>query len=434
MAASACASVEVGRKLRLGVVGLGRAFMLMLPTLAHHPRLRLIAAADPREEAREQFSADFGANGYATVDDLCADRDVEAVYIASPHQFHVAHVKAAAAQGKHILVEKPMALTVEECEEMTDVARRAGVHLIVGHSHSFDAPYLRTRAMIDSGAFGPVRMITAINFTDYLYRPRRPEELSTELGGGAVFSQAPHQVDIVRLLGGGRVRTVRAGTGAWDRRRPTEGAYSAFMTFEDGAFASVTYSGYGHFDTDEFCGWIGEMGQTRSEAEYGAGRRLLATVAGPDEEASLKNKRAYGLGVSAASARVGGTVAHNHFGLVVVSCEKADLRPLPQGVMIYADEERRLEAIAPPGVPRAEVIDELVDAVVGACAPLHTGEWGTATTEVCLALLQSAREDRSIQLKHQVGIGERASSGPKRAADSPFRLSSADEPAQETRT
>ena len=52
-------------------------------------------------------------------------------------------------------------------------------------------------------------------------------------------------------------------TGDWDAARPTEGAYAALMTFENGAFASLTYSGYGHFDSDEFQGWIGEMGQKK---------------------------------------------------------------------------------------------------------------------------------------------------------------------------
>ena len=392
-----------GRRLRLGIVGLGRAFMLMLPTLARHPRLRLVAAADPRAEAREQFAADFGGTGYAEAENLFKDPAVEAVYIASPHQYHVEHVKAAAAHGKHILVEKPMALTIEACEAMTDAVRSAGTHLVVGHSHSFDLPYLKTRAMIDGGAFGAVRMITAVNFTDYLYRPRRPEELSTEQGGGAVFSQAAHHVDVVRLLGGGLVRSVRAGTGAWDPRRPTEGAYSAFLTFEDGAFASMTYSGYGHFDTDEFLGWVGEMGQRRDEAEYGAGRRLLSGVSSPEEEAALKNNRAYGLGVSAASTP-GGAAAHNHFGLVIVSCENADLRPLPHGVMVYGDGERAFEPLAPPRVPRAEVVDELIDAVLGLHPPLHTGEWGTATMEVCLAMLDSARENREVRLRRQVGL------------------------------
>ena len=90
-----------------------------------------------------------------------------------------------------------------------------------------------------------------------------------------IFSQAAHQIDIVRLLGGGRVRSVRAMTGAWDAARPTEGAYSALLTFEDGTFASVTYSGYAHFDSDELTNWIGEMGLPKDQSRYGAARKAL---------------------------------------------------------------------------------------------------------------------------------------------------------------
>ena len=99
---------------------------------------------------------------------------------------------------------------------MIDAVQRAGVQLVVGHSHSFNAPILHARELIDSGAYGAVRMIHALNYTDYMVRPRRPEELDTAQGGGVMFSQGAHQIDIVRLLGGGRVRSVRAMTGNWD--------------------------------------------------------------------------------------------------------------------------------------------------------------------------------------------------------------------------
>src|SRR6204780_4441567 len=104
--------------LRLGVIGLGRAFTLMLPTLSQHPLIRLVAACDPRPDARTRFAADFGAANYATAEALCADPAVQAVYIASPHQFHVDHVTLAAQRGKHVLVEKPMALTIADCRAM----------------------------------------------------------------------------------------------------------------------------------------------------------------------------------------------------------------------------------------------------------------------------------------------------------------------------
>src|SRR5258705_5715502 len=283
-------------KLRVAVAGLGKAFQLMMPTLVRHPNISLVAAADPRTKAQARFAADFAANTYASVEELCADPDVEAIYVATPHQYHAEHVAMAAAAGKHVLVEKPVALTLDECRAMTEAVRRAGVQMVIGHSHSFDAPILKTREIIESGAVGPLRMITAMNFTDFLYRPRRPEELRSETGGGVVLNQAPHHVDVVRYLAGGSTRSVRAMTGAWDKTRPTEGAYSALLTFENGVFASLAYSGYAHFDSDEFMGWIAESGYPKDSDQYGTARALLRQTASANEELVLKHARNYGGG------------------------------------------------------------------------------------------------------------------------------------------
>jgi phthalate 4,5-cis-dihydrodiol dehydrogenase len=386
------------RKLRLGVAGLGRAFTAMLPTFAGDARIALVASADSRAEARQRFADDFGAKSYETVEELCADPMVEAVYVATPHQFHAQHAALAARHGKHLLIEKPIALTLDECTAMIEAVRRAGVHLVVGHSHSFDAPVRRLRALIKSGDFGAVRMINAINYTDYLYRPRRPEELDTAQGGGAVFNQAAHQVDIVRLVGGGRVASVRAATGAWDLDRPTEGAYVALLTFADGTFASLTYSGYGHFDSDEFEGWIGEMGQQKTP--YSG--LLRPRFSSAQEEAASKNARNYGGPDYRPPAAQ--SPAHQHFGTLLASCERADLRALPNGVMIYQNGAARLEALPPPAVPRFEVTDELYRAVLHGEAPLHDGAWAMATLEVLLGILCSARERRDVALSHQVAV------------------------------
>jgi phthalate 4,5-cis-dihydrodiol dehydrogenase len=384
-------------RLRLGVAGLGRAFSLMVPTFAADPRVELVAAADPRVEARRQFEQDFGGRSFDSVEALCADGAVEVVYVATPHQFHARHACLAAAHGKHVLVEKPMALTLEDCRAMIDAARGAGVQLIVGPSHSFDAPVRRAREIVESGEVGRVRMIAALNITDWLYRPRRAEELDTALGGGAVFNQAAHQIDVVRMLGGGRVKSVRAVTGRWDDARPTEGAYAALLSFEGGAFASLVYSGYAHFDSDELVGWVGELGERKDPARYGEARSRLAAAA---DEAGLKRSRNYGSPDYRAPA--GGSL-HEHFGVVVVTCERADLRPLPHGVMIHGDAGERLEPLAAPAVPRSAVIDELYDAAVNGVPPLHGGEWAMATLEVCLAILESARERREISLERSTG-------------------------------
>lgn len=390
------------RVLQLGVVGLGRAFTLMLPTFQQDARVKLVAATDPLEAARAQFEKDFGAPSYPTIEALCADASVEALYIASPHQFHADHVCKAAAAGKHVMVEKPMALTLDECTRMIEATRRAGVQLIVGHSHSFNTPIRRTREIIESGVYGRVRMIHALNYTDFLYRPRRPEELDTAAGGGVIHSQATHQIDILRLLGGGLVTSVRAHTGRWDAHRPTEGAYSALLGFEGGAFASATYSGYGHYDSDELLDHIGEMGQIKSASDYGAARRRLAAAVNPAEESQLKAARNYGGSLYAPASASPGTLTHQHFGHLVVSCDKADLRPTPQGIAIYTDSEKRFEALPSPAIARQEVIDELYESVVNGQAAVHSGEWARATTVVCLAMLESARTGNDVVPAFQI--------------------------------
>lgn len=376
------------KKLKIGVAGLGRAFAVTAPAF-RDPRVEVVAGADPRPEARRRFKTDFRARAYPTVEELCADPAVEAVYIATPHQFHASQAQLACRAKKHVLVEKPMALSLEDCRAMNTAARDNGVQLIVGHSHSFDRPILRTRDLIQTGKYGAPRMITALDFTDFLYRPRRPEELSTAAGGGVVFNQAAHQVDIVRLLAGGMVRSVRAFTGIWDMARPTEGAYSCQLKFDNGVFATLVYSGYAHFDSDEFMGWIGEMGQKKDAKAYGAARKALR-----GDELRLKARRNYG-GPEYKQAKA---TAHQHFGVFIASCEQADLRPLPTGVMIYGEREQRLERLPKPRIPRAEVIDELYGAVVEGQAPLHSGESAMATLQVCLAMLESAQQQKEIVL------------------------------------
>ena len=389
----------IDQAIRIGVIGLGRAFTLMLPTFQSDERVKLVAACDPTDVARDQFVRDFAGRAYDGAEALCADADVEIVYIASPHQFHAQHVALAAAAGKHVLLEKPMAITLADCTQMIANTRAAKRSLIVGHSHSFDAPVLKARAIIDSGAVGDVRMIQALNYTDFLYRPRRPEELRTEDGGGVIHSQAAHQIDMVRLLGGGLVRSVRAHTGQWDSVRPTEGAYSALLKFEHGAFASLTYSGYGHFDSDEWMDWKGELGVKKDAGSYGATRKRHATFVSPADEIQAKAARNYGGSNTPPAAE---STAHQHFGPIIVSCERGDLRLTPSGVWVYADTGRYFESVPLTDVPRREVIDEIWDTLREGKPAAHDGPWALATTEVSLAILESAKKNCDVVLHNQV--------------------------------
>ena len=155
--------------IRLGVVGLGRGLMLSLPSLLADHRVQLVAGAAPRQESRTAFHEMTGGRTYEAYADLCADPDVEAIYVATPHQLHAEMTIDAAKAGKHVLVDKPLTIGEADGLAMIDACDQAGVHLIVGPCHSFDAPIQMAYRILTSGEFGAVRAIVAMNFTDFMY-------------------------------------------------------------------------------------------------------------------------------------------------------------------------------------------------------------------------------------------------------------------------
>ncbi len=327
-----------GAPLGLAIAGLGMAGAVMVRAAAAHSGVKLVAAADPHDAPRNAFARDFNARAYADITELCADPAVDVVYIATPHQFHAAHAALAAGAGKHIILEKPMALTLADCDAIIAAVERAKIHLIVGHTHAFDPPVREMRRIVASGELGRLGMIAAWNYTNFLYRPRRPEELDTARGGGILFNQVPHQIDMVRLIGGGRLRSVRAQATRLDPARPTEGSAIAFLEFEDGAAASLVYGGYDFFDSDELHFWINERGAPKPPDQHGAARRALVTE--QTEEARLRVERyAYGSPADPPPNH------QPHFGLMIVTCERGEMRASADGLFIYDGNGKREVAL-----------------------------------------------------------------------------------------
>src|SRR5258708_35846363 len=102
----------------------------MVPAFGWDGSVSIEGACDRRDDARKQFSADFGKPVFDDIEELARSPDIDAIYIASPHQFHAAHTRIAALHGKHVLVEKPMALTLGESDDMIYACWEAGVHLV----------------------------------------------------------------------------------------------------------------------------------------------------------------------------------------------------------------------------------------------------------------------------------------------------------------
>ncbi len=368
--------------------------------MARLSHIKIAAAVDVRKEALGRFREEYGGETFDTVEEMCRSDKVDFVYIATPNELHAEHVITAAKHGKHAIVEKPMALSIEQCEAMNEAAEKYGTKLLCGHTHSFDPPIRKIREIVKNGELGKLCMINTWNYNEFMYRPRMKHELATS--HGVVLNQGPHQMDVVRLIGGGMVRSVRATTGIWDSSRPHEGSYVVYLEFEDGVPATLVYSGYGFFDTAELFWWVGEGGMHRAPETNLNVRKSLKAISDPDKEESLKEQMRYGgQRQGEFSHRSQGERKQPFFGFTLVTCQRGDIRQSPDGLIIYGDEEKR-EITLPSGrFGREAEIEELYHAVVKDQPVFHDGRWGEATLEVCLAILESAKQRREISMSHQ---------------------------------
>ena len=379
--------------LRVGIAGLGAAGQAFVPALLAHPGFTWVALAEPLDTVRHGLAARHGVAAYAGLPEMLVHPGLDAVIVATPTPLHAAQVQQAAAAGLHVLVEKPMAVTLDDARAMVQACAAAGVALLVGHSHGYDAPIAAMRGLIEAGTLGAVGMAHTWCFSDWVWRPRRPDELDAAQGGGVTFRQGSHQFDILRLLCGGRARSVRAKAFDWQPERRTVGAHVAFIDFEGGPAATAVYNGYGGFSSMDLCFDISEWGLHQPP---GARPQLPANG---DAQAELRAKQA-----RAAGAIQVGAPHTPFFGLTLVSCERGDIRQAPNGLRLHTRGGVQEVPVAVDRSPRERVLDEWHAAAAADRPALHSGAWGLANLELCVAALASSRSGREVLLHEQIAV------------------------------
>jgi len=378
-------------QIKLGIAGLGLAGAFMIRAAARHPGFALVAGMDPASAPREAFARDFGARIYPDFESLCADPDVEAIYIASPHRFHADQAVRALRSGKHVLVEKPLALTLEDCDRVVEAAERSTRVLIVGHSHGFDPNVRKMREIIASGDLGRVAMVLSFNYTDYVYRPHGPDETKREFGGGVIFNQVAHQIEIVRLLVGDRITALRARVDRLDDEIVTDGTSMSFLEFEGGAVASLTYNGYGYFDSDEFHHDVAEGGTLKS----GGHAFLRFKSAKHRDEGAIK-----GVAYGARDLPLEQPFLP-HFGVTIVTCERGDIRMSADGILVHGGEGTQHVSV-PRGRGRpgqGDALDALWNAVREGKPCVQDASWGRETVAALLAIQRSTITSSRVELE-----------------------------------
>jgi UDP-N-acetyl-2-amino-2-deoxyglucuronate dehydrogenase len=239
----------VDRPIRFALVGCGRISANHIEALRQHgERAQLVAVCDNRPAALQAAVARTGAQGYASLDALLEGSDADVVVLATPSGLHPRQAMRAAADGRHVLTEKPMATKWEQGMAMVRACRDAGVKLFVVKQNRLNPTMQLLKKAVDEGRFGRIFMVTVNVFwtRPQSYYDDAPWRGRWDLDGGAFLNQASHYVDMVDWLVG-PVDSVHAYTATLARDIEAEDTGVMSLRLRKGGLASinVTMLAYG---------------------------------------------------------------------------------------------------------------------------------------------------------------------------------------------
>lgn len=196
-------------KINIALIGSGRAGMIHARNFRGSVQnAKIIAVCDPIEETANAAAQELEIDKYYTdYKDVMADETVDAVIVATPTKYHCEIVIAAAAAHKHILCEKPMAMTVEECNCMDEAAKKNGVILQLAFMRRFDASFIAAKKMIDAGEIGDVVMVRSNTRGPSIPKPWMYD---ISKSNGPLAEVNSHDIDSLRWFTGGDFKTVFA--------------------------------------------------------------------------------------------------------------------------------------------------------------------------------------------------------------------------------
>jgi D-xylose 1-dehydrogenase (NADP+, D-xylono-1,5-lactone-forming) len=185
--------------LRWGILGVARINRALIPPIQASERHDLVAIASRDASRADEAAKQWGIpRAYGSYEDLLADRDIDVVYIPVPNGGHATWTIRAAEAGKHVLCEKPLALSVEDVDRIQDAARRAGVVVAEAFMYRHHPQTLRIRELVAAGTFGTLRLVTG-SFTFSLTKEADPR-LDKAQGGGSVWDVGCYPVSFTRFV------------------------------------------------------------------------------------------------------------------------------------------------------------------------------------------------------------------------------------------
>jgi UDP-N-acetyl-2-amino-2-deoxyglucuronate dehydrogenase len=232
-------------RVRTALIGCGKVGRIHARALSQLPESEFVAVCDSDPKRAESFATEFNVSAFSNISEMVHECGVQVVSVCTPHPLHAVNVIEATACGAHVLVEKPLASNLRDCDLMIASAERHSRQLGVVSQRRFFEPVQRIKAAIDAGKIGnPILgTMTMLSWRDEAYYRSDPwrGKWATE-GGGVLVNQSPHQLDILQWLMG----PIEEITGYWGNLNhpaiEVDDTAVACVRFRTGALASIVTS------------------------------------------------------------------------------------------------------------------------------------------------------------------------------------------------
>ncbi|MEO1664885.1 MAG: Gfo/Idh/MocA family oxidoreductase [Chloroflexota bacterium] len=228
----------------VGIIGAGSYGAQHAHAIKELDTAQVVAASRTNHEALAEFTTAHGGAGYTDFHDLLQDDAVDIVMIATPHHLHTDVTIAAAQAGKHILLEKPIAHTPEDCQRIIDAVQAASVKFMVGHVNHFVPAYRVAKQLLESGEMGEVVHGIATMQKYWMVDNRRGWHLDRSTGGGVWLTVGIHPLDRMTWLIDSPVTAVSAQFGTRFHNQNADDTGMIFVRYANGAAGTVVSTGY----------------------------------------------------------------------------------------------------------------------------------------------------------------------------------------------
>ena len=224
----------------IGLIGCGLWGSIHARTYYASPLVKRVAVCDQNRDRARQFAEKYGFNSYTSdLEELLSNPAITAISVTTPDHTHSAILLKALEAGKHVLVEKPLALTVEECEKILAVRDKNGVKLMVDFHNHWNIPFMQVREMVNMGELGDLMMIN-VKLNDTIYVPTKMLDWAGK--SSPVHFLGSHVVDLIRWISGSEIKKVYSVSRSVVLKKagiPTPDFYQSILELSNGATAYV---------------------------------------------------------------------------------------------------------------------------------------------------------------------------------------------------